>query len=444
MIETKEVLAIRGGPKAITESAPPNWLHGTNEIGEEEIAAVTAVMRRKVLFRFAGDPADSSVSKFEALFAAKTGAKHVLGLNSGTSALIAGLIALKVSHGDEVLIPAYTYIATAAAVLAVGALPVLVEMDDSLSMDPHDMEKKITDRTTAVIPVHMRGIPCDMGRIMEIARRRKIAVLEDCAQANGGTFGGRPLGTFGDAGVFSLQHFKIVACGEGGVLITNDRKVFERASIYHDSAYSFWMEQQAESPGAADQWRKMCFLGENYRQSELHGAVALEQLKKRDRVLARTRLIKSRLWPACEEIPGAEMETLNDRAGDCGISLVFFMPDSASAVEIASSLEAEGVRCGTIFSKQFPDRHIFYHWDYVMEKRSAHRNGAPWTLERVPPRVSYSKDMCPRTIDLLGRAVMLPITQIMTDAYVGQVVGAIRKVARDRKEQGVIALSPLR
>ncbi|HMD62151.1 MAG TPA: hypothetical protein VKG78_12000, partial [Opitutaceae bacterium] len=137
------------------------------------------------------------------------------------------------------------------------------------------------------------------------------------------------------------------------------------------------------------------------------------------------------LWPACGEIPGAAMEKVNDRAGDCGISLVFFMPDAASALEVAAALDAEGVRCGTVFSKQFPDRHIYYHWDYVMEKRSAHRNGAPWSLEREPRRVDYTKDMCPRTIGLLERAVMLPVTQSMSDPYVGQVVDAIRKVARN-------------
>jgi 8-amino-3,8-dideoxy-alpha-D-manno-octulosonate transaminase len=357
----------------------------------------------------------------------------VLGVNSGTSALIAGLIALKVSQGDEVLIPAYTYIATAAAVMAVGALPVMVEMDESLSMDPADMEKKITDRTTAVIPVHMRGIPCDMGRIMEIAKRRKIAVLEDCAQANGGTFDGQALGTFGDAGIFSLQHFKISACGEGGMVITNDSEIYERAAVYHDSAYAFWMEGQATIKGIADQWENLGFLGENFRMSEMHGAVAIEQLKKRDRILARTRQIKGRLWPACERIQGAVMEGLNDRAGDCGISLVFFMPDAASALDIAATLSAEGVKCGTVFSKQFPDRHIYYHWDYVMNKKSAHRNGAPWSLEKKPPRVIYTKDMCPRTIAFLERAVMLPITQIMTDSYVDQVVVAIEKVARNWK-----------
>ena len=215
------------------------------------------------------------------------------------------------------------------------------------------------------------------------------------------------------------------------MVVTSDRNTYERAAVYHDSAYTFWMEQQAQKRGGGDQWKELCFLGENFRMSELHGAVALEQLKKRSRVLARTRSIKERLWPACEEIPGAAMEALNDRAGDCGISLVFFMPDPASAVAIAAALAAEGVSCGTVFSKQFPDRHIYYHWDYVMKKRSAHRSGAPWTLERNPPRVVYSKEMCPRTIALLERAVMLPITQVMTDPYVDQVVGAILKVARN-------------
>jgi len=433
MIETNEALAVRGGPKAVTAAAPANWLHGTSEIGEEEIRAVTAVLRSQVLFRHAGDPANSPVAHFEALFAQMTGARHVLAVNSGTSALIAGLIALEVGHGDEVLVPAYTYIATAAAVLAVGALPVLVEVDASLSIDPGDMERKVTDRTAAVIPVHMRGVPCDMHRVMAVARRHRIAVLEDCAQANGGTYGGRHLGTLGDAGIFSFQHYKIAACGEGGALITDDRRVFERAAVYHDSAYAFWMEEQAQktnTPEAVEQWKRTCFLGENFRQSELHGAVALEQLRKRDRLLARTRAIKARLWPACEAIPSAAMETLNDREGDCGISLVFFMPDADSAVRICDWLKAEGVRCGTVFSKAFPDRHIFYHWDYVMNKRSAFRNGAPWSLERQPPRVRYSRDMCPATVGLLERAVMLPITQKMTDPYVDQVCGAIEKVAR--------------
>ena len=217
------------------------------------------------------------------------------------------------------------------------------------------------------------------------------------------------------------------------MVVTNDREIYERAAVYHDSAYAFWMEEKANNLGNGEEWRNMGFLGENFRMSEMHGAVAIEQLKKRDAILARTRHIKKRLWAACEKIPGAVMEGLNDREGDCGISLVFFMPEAAAALDVAATLTAEGIRCGTVFSKQFPDRHIYYHWDYVMNKKSAHRNGAPWTLEKKPQRVTYTKDMCPRTIALLERAVMLPITQIMTDAYVDQVVGAIQKVARNWK-----------
>ncbi len=428
--EAKKALAIHGGPKAVTAAAPTSYLHGPQEIGEEEIQAVTEVLKSKSLFRFMKDPSTSPVAKFEALFAEKTGAKYVLAVNSGTSALIAGLVGIGVSQGDEVLVPAYTYIATAAAVLALGAFPVIVEIDGSLTMDPDDMEKKITPRTKAAIPVHMRGTPCNMERIVEVAKRRGIAILEDCAQANGGEFRGRSLGTFGDAGEYSFQHYKIVTAGEGGVLVTDRKEVFDRAAIHHDSAYAFWMERKAGDDQAKQDWRKICFLGENYRQSELHGAVALEQLKKRDRILTRTRAIKRKLWAACETIPNAQMEAVNDREGDCGISILFFMENAERANEIAATLQAEGVPFGTMFSKQIPDRHVFYHWDYIMEKRTPHLNGFPWKSEDRSCAVEYTREMCPNTTAWLERAVMMPITQVMTDEYVNQVCHAICKVAR--------------
>jgi len=422
-------LAINGGPKAVTAPPPQNWLHGPQEIGDEEIEAVTKVLRSKNLFRFMRDRSLSSVSQFEDLFAEKTGARYVLAVNSGTSALIAGLVGIGVSQGDEVLVPAYTYIATAAAVLALGAFPVIVEIDASLTMDPDDLEKKITPRTRGIIPVHMRGTPCDMGRICEVAARHGIPILEDCAQANGAEFRGKAVGTFGDAGEFSLQHFKIITAGEGGIVVTNRKEVFDRAAIYHDSAFAFWMEGRQESEAAAQDWRKICFLGENYRQSELHGAVALEQLKKRDRILSRTRAIKRKLWSALETLPGVTMEAVNDRDGDCGISIAFFAETSEAAVALSKTLHAEGLPCGTYFSKQIPNRHIFYHWDYIMEKRTPHLNGFPWNAPERPCSVGYHKEMCPQTLDLLGRVIMMPVTQTMSDEYVDQLCCAIEKVA---------------
>jgi len=363
-------LAINGGPKAITATPPNNWALGPAEIGEEEIQAVTKVLRGKNLFRFMRDSATSPVAQFEALFAEKTRAKHVLAVNSGTSALIAGLVGIGVSQGDEVLVPAYTYIASAAAVLALGAFPIIVEIDESLTMDPNDIEKKITPYTKAIIPVHMRGTPCNMERICEIAKRHNLRILEDCAQSNGGEYKGKSIGTWGDVGAFSLQHFKIITAGEGGVIVTNNKDIMDRASIYHDSAFAFWMEKQQENEAATKRWRDICFLGENYRQSELHGAIALEQLKKRDRILTRTRAIKRKLWDALETLPDTRMEAVNDREGDYGISIAVLAESEAHVKKLTETLRAEGVVGGCFSLKQIPDRHVFYHWDYIMEKRS--------------------------------------------------------------------------
>ncbi|HWL52880.1 MAG TPA: aminotransferase class I/II-fold pyridoxal phosphate-dependent enzyme [Chthoniobacteraceae bacterium] len=426
----KSALALFGGTRSVTAPAPESFLHGPQEIGDEEIEAVTQVLRSRWLFRFGKDREESSVAKFEALFSRVTGASHVLAVNSGTSALIAGLVGLGVSQGDEVLIPAYTYVATAAAVVALGAFPVIVEVDGSLTMDPLDLERKISPRTTAVIPVHMRGTPCNMEAICRIAQRRKLAVLEDCAQANGGEYKGKALGTWGDVGIFSLQHYKVITAGEGGVVVTNRREVFDRVAIYHDSAYAFWMEHEKDENGQVRDWRNVCFLGENFRQSEVHGAIALEQLKKRARILERTRAIKRTLWKACETIPGICMEAVNDREGDCGISLAFFARCAESARNLAEALGAEGVRCGTMFSKQIPDRHIFYHWDYIMEKRTPHLNGFPWNSMERPCAVEYTREMCPRTQGWLERAIVLPITQAMSDDHVAEVGNALRKVGR--------------
>jgi len=422
-----EKLAIHGGPSAVTAAPPRTMAHGPAEIGEEEIEAVTNVLRTQQLFRYSGDQTKSPVAQFEKLFAEKSGVASVLAVNSGTSALICGLVGIGVSQGDEVLIPAYTYIATAAAVLALGAVPVLVEVDASLTMDPVDLEKKITSRTSAIVPVHMRGMPCDMSTIVEVALRHGLSVLEDCAQANGGTFRGKALGRWGNAGAFSLQQFKIITAGEGGAVISDDRTIFERAAIYHDSAFAFWVERNPDYAHI----KAMAFLGENYRQSEVHGAIALEQLKKRDRILARCRSTKRKLWEAFASLPGAMMEVRNDAEGDCGISLAFFMESGERARDVCAMLNAEGVPCGTRFSKQVPDRHVFYHWDYVMEHRSPHRNGFPWNQAENSKNVAYTKDMCPQTLSWLERGVVLSINQLMSDEYIDQNRAAIEKVARN-------------
>lgn len=395
---------------------------GPQEIGEEEIALVTEALRTKRLFRFGRPEAETYTGRFEAEFRKLTGAKHVMAVNSGTSALICGLIGLGISSGDEVIVPAYTYVATAAAVLAVHAFPVIAEIDASLTLDPADVERKITPRTKAIIPVHMRGIPSRMDELMAIARKHGLKVLEDCAQANGGQYRGRALGSIGDAGAFSLQQFKIITAGEGGAFVTSDQTVFERGALYHDACYAMWRKLDNLPLSIPS------FLGENYRMSELNGALALAQVRKRDRILARLRAIKARFRAGIGDISGIRLQEQPDAAGDCGTSLVFFVASSDRAKRIAAGLRAEGMNAGSLFDKGIPDRHIYYHWDYIMEQRTPDAYGSPWTDRERPCQVQYHPGMCPQTDDLLARTVSIPFTQVMSDAHVESCIRAVHLV----------------
>ena len=208
-----EKLAIDGGPKAKTTPTIPMYPGGL-EIGEEEKREVMEVLDRKYLFRYYGpEQYPSKVREFEERFAARMGAKHCLAMNSCTSALISALVAVGVGPGDEVIVNSYTFFASCAAIVAAKAVPVICEIDDSLTMAPYDLERKITEHTKAVIAVHMRGAPCDMDGITAICRKHDVRLVEDCAQACGGSYKGKALGTFGDIGCFSFQYHKIITAG---------------------------------------------------------------------------------------------------------------------------------------------------------------------------------------------------------------------------------------
>ena len=203
------------------------------EIGQEEIDAVAKVIRSGQLFRFRGGEGGEA-DTFEARMRELLGSRHFLSVTSGTAALICGLAGLEIGPGDEVLVPAYTWLASPGAVLAAGAIPVLVDCDESLTMDPDDLERRIGPRTRAIMPVHMVGRPCNLDRILAIAKERGLKVIEDACQAVGGSYGGRRLTTLGDAGAFSFNQFKNIGCGEGGGLTTSDTAVYHRALVHHD------------------------------------------------------------------------------------------------------------------------------------------------------------------------------------------------------------------
>lgn len=415
-----EKLAIDGGTP-ITDTPIPEGPLGPEDIGQEEIDAVTAVLKRKQVFRFLMPEEESEVARLEADFRTYTGSQHALAVSGGTCALISALTGIGISVGDEVIVPGYTYVASAAAILIQGGIPVIAEIDESLTMDPADVERKITPQTRAIMPVHMRGTPCRMDELMAIAKKHNLLVIEDTAQACGGFYKGKALGSFGDVGCFSLQHYKVITAGEGGIVITDNRDVYDRAALRHDSAMIYWKP---------DESRVKPFPGANFRMDEMQGALGRVQFSRMEGILGRTRAVKKRILAGIADTPGITLQDVPDPEGDCALMATFYTQDKPTAIRFAEALCAEGVPAGALFSPMLPDRHVYCYWEYVMEKLSADRHGWPWTSPFYKGNVEYSPDMCPRTLDILGRTVVIGLNQRIEDHQADQAVEAVKKVAR--------------
>ncbi len=363
-------------------------------IGKEEVAAVERVINSKQLFRYRGGEGGET-DQFEAEWSKKIGVKYTIAVTSGTAALICGLVGMGVGPGDEVIVPAYTYMATALAALAVGAVPIIAEVNNSLTIDPVDIEKKITPQTKVIIPVHMVGLPCNMDAIMAIAARHKLLVLEDVCQADGGSYGGKRLGSIGHAGAFSYNHFKIMTCGEGGALVTNDRNIYERALIFHDGGSSF--------RDHAEQIKTPFFAGWNFRINEILSAILRVQLTRLDGMLE-AMLAEKRTM--IQELDGAGPFTFNpihDIEGDCGTTLALQLESEEKMRTFLAKLDAEGVNASSPIDS---GRHVYTNWDPVLGKQGAH-NPVFNAYELAPDAAHYSADMCPVTLDALARSVFL-------------------------------------
>ncbi len=434
-LAVQEQLAIHGGPKAKTTPNYPMYPGGL-EIGDEEKREVLEVLDRKYLFRYYGpEEFPSKVRQLEIDFGQMVGSEHALAVNSCTSALITALIAVGVGPGCEVIVPGYTFFASAAAIVGAKAVPVVAEVDATLTLDPDDFERKITPYTKAVIPVHMRGVPCDMDRIMAIARRHNIAVIEDVAQAVGGTYHGKYLGSFGDCGAYSFQYHKIITAGEGGMVVTNDWLLYQRAMGYHDTAACWRPERFGE-----ERFEGELFCGVNYRMSELTGAVLLAQLRKLDGLLAQTRRNQRAILDGISGVRGVTPRPVHDPDGDIGICIIFYLDDGEKVPDFTAALRAEGVaatgrsRIGasdTTTKQNMPDWHVYDSWDHIISQHTPTEDGCPFKcplyLGDAPSR--YSKDMCPNTLAHLNRSVHIDIPARMTDDDCAMVVKAIRKVA---------------
>ena len=396
-------LARDGGTPARSRPEQPMFPGGM-ELGEEEAEAAARVIRSHNVFRYYGvGDGPHEVEAFEREFAAHAGAKHALCLNAGSSALICGLIGAGVTPGDEVIVPAYTWNATANAVVAARAIPVLAEVDESLTLDAEDVRRKLTPKTRAVVPVHMRGAPADMDALPALASEHGLALIEDVCQAAGATYRGTFLGTFGDAGAFSLQFNKIITTGEGGVMITNRDDVFELAIDVHDCAGS--LRRGAGLPR---------FAGWNFRASEIQGAIARVQLTRLDGLIARMRASHARIAERVAELPGLTLRRANDDGGDAGICLIAFAERGNLAADAVEALQAEGVAAMRIYDPDVPDLHVYPFWKPIFDALA--------DAGRPQPE-------CPRTLELLGRTIHIDLSPLCDEQDLDEIAFAFEKVA---------------
>lgn len=421
----KEELAINGGPKAKTTENIPMYPGGL-EIGEEERKLVNEVIDRKYLFRYYGPKEyKSMVAQFEEEFSKKVGIKYTLAVNSCTSALNCALVACGVGPGDEVIIPGYTFFASCASIVTSKAIPVIAEVDETLTIDPDDIEKKITSSTKALLIVHMRGVPCDMDRIMSIAKKYNLKLIEDVAQAMGGTYKGKYLGTFGDCGCYSFQYHKTITAGEGGAVVTNDERLYDRCMGYHDTAACWRPDRFAEQ-----RYEGELFVGQNYRMCELVGAVMRAQLKKLDTLNNLMRRNQGRIIEGIKNTNGIKVRPVNDAEGDTGICLMFYLKEKEKVQGFVEALKAEGVDASGVYNSGIPDWHMYPYWKHIIEKKTPTQEGCPWTCPYHKGKiVEYSSDMNPNTIEYLSKVVHINIPPQMTKDDCDMIAKAINKVA---------------
>src|SRR5215468_4815020 len=360
-------------------------------VGDEEIEAVAATIRGKTLFRYGvGNQCD----RFEQRYAAYLGVKHFALSASGSNALAAAMTAAGLGPGDEVLIPAHTYMASATSVLAAGAIPVIVDIDETVTINPKAIEDAIGPRTKAVVPVHMWGAACAMDAIMEIARRRNLIVIEDACQGVGGGYEGRKFGSIGHIGAFSFNYYKNMTCGEGGGVAVNDDKLAERTRCAIDPCHFYWN-------GRNDEVKP--FAGNGARASELMGAMLNVQLDRIDGMIQAMRAEKKKILQGTAQLGniGLRPAPMNSPDHDCATQVMYTLPSAEAASR---------------FVKIFPSviagktgRHTYTEWDQILIlSGAAHPAMNPFTMPaNAECRKVYTKEMCARSLEILDRTVMV-------------------------------------
>jgi dTDP-4-amino-4,6-dideoxygalactose transaminase len=413
-------LALQGGPRAIVTE--PGDIFRWPIITEEDEQAALAVLR-------AGAMSGTDVTReFEREFAEWHGVRHALAHNTGTAALHAAMFACGVGYGDEIICPSLTYWASALPALSLGATVVFAEVDPiTLTLDPGDLEHRITQRTRAIVAVHYCGHPCDMDPIMQIAQRHGVKVIEDVSHAHGGLYNGRLLGTIGDVNAMSVMSGKSLACGEGGVLLTDDRLAYERAVAFgHYERHSTVLEQP--------ELRRFAGLplgGHKYRMHQISSAVGRVQLQHYRGRMNEIQRAMNHFWDLLEGVPGIRphrpQRDSGSTMGGWYAAHGLYVPEEIGGLDLdrfCSAVRAEGVSIR-------PGANLLLHQHPLLNEADIYGQGRPTRIANADRDVRQPMGSLPVTEAVVQRIYSIPWFKHYRPAIIEEHARAFRKVAEN-------------
>lgn len=383
------------------------------EIGNQEVQAIKKIISKGKLFRYLEN---SECDFFEKNYSKYLSIKHTALASSGTAALTAALVGLKIGPGDEVLIPAHTYMATAMSVLSVGAIPIIVDIDETLTIDPKALEDACGPLTRAVIVVHMWGTTCNMNAIMKIAKKKNLFVIEDACQGVGGGYEKKMLGTIGHVGAFSFNYYKNMTSGEGGAVVSNNKEIIERAKCAIDPCHFYWQgRKNSLKPFAAN----------GSRASEFMGALLNVQLKRLPGMIKKMRAERNKILSSTQNLSnmGIKHSPLNSKNYDCG-NYVFFKFNNILDAENFTSIFPAPIAGKT-------GRHNYTEWDQILLKEgSFHQSLNPYKLSQNKKcRMNYNKNMCKSSLEILDKTIMIPTDPKNTKKDINNTIRNIKRAA---------------
>jgi len=393
---------------------------GTEFFGEEERKEVNDVLNSTCLFRYNHDDLRQGMWKakeLEAEVSNFTGANYAHAVSSGSAAVACALAASGIGYGDEVIVPPFTFLATIEAVLYAGALPVFAEIDETLCLSAEGIADVITEKTKAVLLVHMCGAAADMDGITKLCNAKGIKLVEDAGQALGAFYKGKSVGLFGTAGAFSFDFFKITTAGEGGLFITNDKDTYTKADTFSDHGHSHiggnrGMEQHP-------------FLGFNFRISELHAAVGLAQMRRVGKIIELNKRNKKYLKEQLSSIEGVTFRHMADEAGDSATFLNFFLPSAELAQKVVARLADEGIGGANYwFTNMY---HFINQWDHLKELRSA----APLAIHALGAPQDYANLKLPKSQDVVGRLISFGIRATWKQVEIEKLGNDLRRIIKE-------------